>query len=1177
MSVTWTKEQSAAIYAESGKGNILVSAGAGSGKTAVLVERICNMIISKGISVENLLVVTFTNAAAAQMKSRVIKRLGEYAAQSEDVLEKSRIKEQIRLCATADIMTIDAFCLNVLKNNFYLAGISPSFYIMDRAEQRLMAQDVFDALFTSLYKSEDKEEKQKFYDLIDAFADNRSDDRLINAISDLYNYAQSFANPMDWIECSCKYYEDDMSKSAWLEEIYLPKVYKRTINEALCYIKNLCNIYEDDLKASDAKEEKLIDDIKSMSKIMEAHLLCQSIEEVFLLKEKFSDFSPQKITKSDDALKTLYKKVSSVYTDALSVFEYTSFEQMNDEIEPKRLKYIADCLLWIVKKYDAYLEKEKERRNAWTFSDIEHKVHDLFCDNNLSISKTYSEKYEEILIDEYQDTNGLQEAIFKSISKDNKNIFMVGDLKQSIYRFRGGDMSLFRDKFALYGHGDKGNGRGRLIELNKNFRSSNEVLRGVDAQFKNLMSASLGDVDYQPNIYETQDIKAEFVTEVKPIACMNSDEEDNRSRAEARYIIERIKSMVGEEFITPSGEKKVIGYGDFALLLPSVKAPAIAYTEEFKKAGVPLRVALADFFDKREVKVTISLLSVLSNVKQDVPFVAVLMSPIFGFSGEELAKIKYESKKYIQKGEKPLLYDAFALVAQNSDDEEMKKRCSHVVESISKWRSYTRIMSVAKLIWTVYEESGLYDYMGAIDGNEESQRNLRLVYEKALAFERNGSRGLFDFVRYLENLKSSAEDVSGAKSASGDTVAMMTVHGSKGLEFPFVFIAGVGRRMKKVVSYSSIVKNKDIGIGIPSTYPEKQIYKQNIYTNAVKYINEKEEISEFIRLLYVALTRAMYKLINVVAFDIKDEEDIDVTMNKWRSFVPNDYTNSSAMYLREWIMPSAMYSKDINVLDVWVCYGDETEQEEDLQLEEAPSEEMIESVKQLLDFEYKFEASTDVPSRTSATELKRIQNIRKKRKHSIQKGPSSMGGYIDGAKRGTAYHNAISFIDLDILRKDLSLETVESQIKALVEEGKINRDVFENDKKIAEKIYAFFAKSHLGGEILASSDNNIYREKNFQIAISASTYKQGTNVLADEQMILQGVIDCFYIDEGTGDVVLIDYKTDSLKDKTKQDLLDMYSMQLDLYEEAIKKITKRNVKGKYLYLFDIDEAVEYKN
>lgn len=1176
MSVTWTKEQSAAIYAECGKGNILVSAGAGSGKTAVLVERICNMIISKGISVENLLVVTFTNAAAAQMKSRVIKRLGEYAAQSEDVLEKSRIKEQIRLCATADIMTIDAFCLNVLKNNFYLAGISPSFYIMDRAEQTLMVQDVFDALFTSLYKSEDKEEKQKFYALIDAFADNRSDDRLINAISDLYNYAQSFANPMDWIEKSCRYYEDDMSKSVWLEEIYLPKVYKRNIYEALCYIKNLCDIYEDALKAPDAAKE-LVEDIKLMNKIMEEHLSCQSFEEVFLVKEKFSDFSPQKLNKSDDALKTLYKNVSSVYTDTLSAFEYTSFQKMNEEIEPKRLKYIAECLLWIVKKYDAYLEKEKERRNAWTFSDIEHKVYDLFCDNNLSISKAYSEKYEEILIDEYQDTNGLQEAIFKSISKDNKNIFMVGDLKQSIYRFRGGDMSLFRDKFASYGNSDEGNNSGRLIELNKNFRSSNEVLRGVDAQFKNLMSASLGDVDYQPNIYETQDKKAEFVTEVKPIACMNSDEEDNRSRAEARYIIERIKSMVGEEFITPSGEKKVIGYGDFAILLPSIKVPAIAYTEEFKKAGVPLRVALADFFDKREVKATISLLSVLSNVKQDVPFVGALMSPVFGFSGEELAKIKYESKKYIQKGEKPSLYDAFALVAQNSDDEELKKRSSHVVDSISKWRSYTRIMSVAKLIWTVYEESGLYDYMGAIDGSEESQRNLRLVYEKALAFERNGSRGLFDFVRYLENLKSSSDDVSGAKSASGDTVAMMTVHGSKGLEFPFVFIAGTGRRMKKSASYSSIVKNKDIGIGILSTYPEKQIYKQNIYTNAVKYINEKEEISEFIRLLYVALTRAMYKLINVVVFDIKDEEDIDAVMNKWRSFVPNDYTNSSVMYLREWIMPAAMYSSDINVLDVWVCYGDETEQEEELDLEESPSKEMIESVKQLLDFEYKFEASTDIPSRTSATELKRIQDIRKKRKHSIQKGPASMGGYIDGAKRGTAYHNAISFIDLSILRKDLSLESVESQIKTLVKEGKINQDVFENDKKLAEKIYAFFAKSHLGKEILANSDNNIYREKNFQIAISASTYKQGRSFLDDEEMILQGVIDCFYIDEQTGDVVLIDYKTDSLKNKTKQDLLDMYGMQLDLYEEAIKKITKRNVKSKYLYLFDIDEAVEYKN
>lgn len=1177
MSVSWTSEQSEAIYAPHGEGNILVSADAGSGKTAVLVERICNLIINKGISVENLLVVTFTNAAAAEMKSRIIKRLGEFGADCKNESEKKRIKEQTTLCVTADIMTIDAFCINVLRSNFHLAGISPNFYIMDKTEQNLVAKNALEELFLELYKSEDSEDRKKFYALIDSFADNRSDDRLMAIIAELYNYIQSFAEPMIWLEKSCTNYAKDMRESKWLDEVFLPMVYKRALKEALLYIQNISVEFLYAYGELDEIEEQMTQNIRVMIEYIKRLIEAASVEEVFRIRKDAPDIKLKGKQKTDSYIKEIYADSVSVYTEAINKFPYSDFDELNREIDSERLCYIAECLLWIMKKYDTKVEGEKENKNAWTFSDIEHKVYSLFKDSELMINRTYADKYEEILIDEYQDTNGLQDEIFKSISRSCKNIFMVGDLKQSIYRFRGGDMSLFRDKFRVYSSEEDARGGGRLITLSKNFRSSDMVLHGVDAFFEALMTENLGDVNYQQNNYGSDNENNELITEVKPVACMNKEYEDaNQSRAEARYIISKINSVVGKELKISETETKVIGYGDFAILSPAIRNTAAAYTEEFKKAGIPLRVAIADFFHKREVKMMISLLKILSNVKQDVPFVSTLVSPIFGFSGKELAMLKYESRKLKESGQILSLYESLSLIADKCENFEFASRCKAVAQTINKWRSYTRIMSVAKLIWTVYEESGLYDFVGAVDGNEESQRNLRLLYERALEFEKAGSRGLFDFVKYLENLQSGSDDISGAKSASGDSVSMMTIHASKGLEFPIVFVTGIGNKKEHPVATWSIHKNKDVGIGIPSTFPEKQIYLPNIYTESVKYINSKEELSERIRLFYVATTRAKYKLINVVAFDVKDEEQIDTLMNKWRSFVPNDYSNSSVFGMRDWIMTAALRSPHIHLLELYVCTAEEETITETEYQTVSISDEMRQVVKTLLDYRYQYDKSTGIPSRTSATELKRISDIQNSRIVKMKKTPPSISGYIDGALRGTAYHNGISFIDLDKLREDLSLECVQNELCRICDEGKINAKVFQEDKMMPQKIYNFFKDCHLGEAILKTDNKNIYREKSFQIAIDASEYKGTKEGLTDEKMILQGVIDCFFIDESDSQIVLIDYKSDSMKNKTEQDMLDMYSRQLDLYADAIEKITGKKVKEKYLYLFDIDKAIEYK-
>ncbi len=1197
MSRNWTDEQHSAIYAPVGKYNILVSADAGSGKTSVLVERICNMIINYGISIENLLVVTFTNAAAAAMKEKIIARLQEFMYNCEDSVQKSRLKEQTYLCATADILTIDAFCLNILKNNFHLAGIAPNFYIIDKTEEEILKEKALEDVFDKLYTSEDEEERYKLNKLITSFADNRSDDKLLRLITDVYRFSQNFDIPIEWVRHVCSYYDINNGSKIWFNELYLPFVYKKNILRILNELEQ-----KTDFTLTDGGEFNIdISDSNTAARSVERYnelmvfvidvvakakklLQCKDISELFQKNseiqfgeqpKKYSGMS--KFPQINSEYEYLSGAISEILTQ-INEFAYKSKEELTEAIHLEELSDTAKALAWIIEKYDIALENLKERQNAWSFSDIEHKVFELFNDNENGLCNKYREKYTEILIDEYQDTNGLQDAIFRSISKENKNIFMVGDLKQSIYLFRGGDPYIFKKKFNEYtecvNDDNENDISGRLIKLSKNFRSSREVLKSVDALFSRVMTDEVGDVKYVCNTYDGEDKNENLVTELNTIACVKgnySDEEKILSRAEAQYMAKKAKELVGTTITLSDGKTKTIGYGDITILIRAIRSHAEVYTDEFKKAGVPLRVTLSDFFDRREVHVMVSLLSVISNFKQDITLVSVLLSPIFAFSGNELAQIKCIYRENRPNNEKASVFDMLAFIGGNCADYDISIKCKNAVEKLRKWRKYTRIMTVAKLIWTIYEESGFYDFMGALEGSEESQKNLRLLYQRAQSYEQSGSRGLFNFVNYMENLRESGEGISSAKSVSTDTVSMMTIHASKGLEFPVVFLGGLGQKLQNPLADGGLKIHGDYGIGITYADIDAQTYEKNIYTDTISYVRNREEMSEYVRLLYVAMTRAQYMLINFAPFKASSEEKALEIIDKWRYKKLTDTNNIHAKCFEDWIMPVAMNSDEFYCTDIqeFSDYEEETEEnkEEQIQL----SDEGKESVKELLDYKYKYISSTDIPSRTSATELKKAENVRRKSQITIRKKPRFIINEADGAIRGIAYHNAMAFIDLDVLRTDLSKKTVDNELKKLCDEGKINCEVYEKDTNMAENIFNFF-NSKLGGEMLGAG--NVYRERDFQMNIDASYYKPGRDIQKGEEMILQGVIDCFFEDK-EGNIILLDFKTDNMKNKTKEDMLDLYGLQLDLYSRAIEKITKKRVLYKYLYLFDINEEVQY--
>ncbi len=1195
MGRNWTNEQREAIYAPVGKYNILVSADAGSGKTSVLVERICNMIINHGVSIKNLLVVTFTNAAAATMKEKIIARLQSAVFECTNLEERRRLKEQTYLCGMADILTIDAFCLNILKNNFHLAGIAPNFYIIDKTEEEILKEKALENVFDELYTSEDESDRYKLNKLIGAFADNRSDDRLLSVITSVYNFSQSFAKPMDWVKKVCAYYDSKSGKKVWFNELYLPFVYKKNLNQMLLelqkdrdFVKSNGDEFGVDVSQSDVakksveKYNELIMYAKSViSKVNEFVSCCDTDElmrvnsntELGEMPKKYSGIS------KNPALSAEYDEVADAIKKILeniNEFPYKSETELDDAIHIEELNDVATSLAWVIEKYHIALSKLKEKRSSWSFSDIEHKVYDLFSDNENGLCEKYREKYTEILIDEYQDTNGLQDSIFKAISKDNRNIFMVGDLKQSIYLFRGGDPYIFKKKFNEYtenvNEDNENKISGRLIKLSKNFRSSNEVLRSVDALFSRIMTDELGDVKYVCNSYDDNTENTDIKTKLYNIACVKGNYEDEErilARAEAQYMAREVKKLIGKT-ITIADKTKTIGYGDITILLRAIKGNAKVYTEEFKKAGVPLRVVLSDFFDKREVQVMVSLLSVISNFKQDIALVSVLLSPIFAFSGNELAQIKCIYKDNKTSKFHISFFDMLCFVANNCD-EEISLKCRKTVEKLRKWREYTRIMPVAKLIWTIYEESGFYDFMGALEGSEEAQKNLRLLYQRAQSFEQGGSRGLFNFVNYMENLRNNGEGISSAKSVVEDTVSVMTIHASKGLEFPVVFLGGLGQKLQNPLADGILKIHGDYGIGIPYGNTEAQTYEKNIYTNTISYVRNREEMSEYVRLLYVAMTRAQYMLVNFSALKAPTEEKAYNKIEDWKYKKLNNNTNINAHCFEDWVVPVALNSDEFECSNLAFYTDAEVEEDEQQESVMELSQEGKESVKELLDYKYKYIESTDIPSRTSATELKKAESIRRKSQITIRKKPRFISNEIDGAIRGIAYHNAMAFINLEALKTDLSKKTVQNELKRLCDEGKINKDIYIKDTKMAENIYIFF-KNRLGNEMLLA--NSVYREKDFQTSIDASYYKRHSKLEKGEKMILQGVIDCFF-ENKNGEIVLLDFKTDNMSNKTKKDMLDLYGLQLELYSNAIEKITTKKVAYRYLYLFDTGEEVQY--
>lgn len=1212
----WTQDQEKAIYAPFGNGNILVSAAAGSGKTAVLVERVLQKIISGKTSIDRLLIVTFTEAAAAEMREKIIKRLiNEMSPDKHSYSELKILKAQIHLAESADIMTIDAFCNRVVQNNFHVLGTDPNISIADSAMCSMLRETAMETLFERLYKTDDSSIRERFSRLIDAYASNRDDTGLSDVIFYVYKFISSFADPEQWLDKAAENYT--------MPPVEMPhaKYLKNNSYEAAKH----CS-YELDIFIRDTKSNALSEYAKELKAA--ADLICTKDEwdDIF---EIYDIHFKKKRGKAKGLLRTeptaesdeyfddenRLKYIRSAFLDRLNHGITVSSTELTEQCDNHMLKAEADDIVWIVKEFMKEYMSIKDKHGVREFADIEHLTYTLFRDHD-DIRMAYSDKYDEILIDEYQDTNGLQDAVFSMISHDN--IFMVGDLKQSIYRFRGGDPYIFKNKSELYDSESSGDTK---IVLSQNFRSRTQILNSVNDVFSCIMSRSAGDVEYTGSELIVRDKEREYYPPLKGNGKSELHyllvNDGDKGLAEIRFTTEKIAELLNSGTMVydkDSETMRPIRCRDIVILENSVKSNGELIVNELAKHGIDAFTETESFFGRREINIMLSLISIITNAHQDIPLIAVMRSPIGGFSENDLVKIRlayHDSGDYINA----LRYYAFSKNAGTlnkkvykfvsgrtsrfTSKRHLQKRCAAFIYNLRRWRGYVRSKSVAQLIWAIYEETYFYDIMGAIEEGEEAQFNLRLLYERARQFELAGFKGLFNFAKYIERIESSNEDLSGAKliGENHDVVRIMTIHKSKGLEFPYVFVIGCGKRFMRKNDINTILLHKELGIGLPYIYHDEHYMRDTKIKELIADVNKTELTSELMRLLYVALTRAREKLYIVVSSKADDNITPDTLNEKWESvlscgkMLPSAALNALGFF--DWICPAAYSSKE--TWEVIYHFTDSIEEEENSINEEQnnydDSEELRKAVYKILDYSYPYSESHIIPSRTSVTQLKELSIERENTYNKPVYEPDSRrtSGTDDLAELmfsplhskpsfmlekdekpaneiGTLYHLVMSEINIYYVLHE-GTDCIKSELERMI----CDKIISEDDMRYisVEKISDFF-NSETGQRMIKSHE--LHREQPFQINISAREYDPSLPPEYEgETVILQGIIDCFFMENGR--YILIDYKTDKVKNGDAKAIRNKYSKQLELYKKAIEQLTGKEVSECLLYLFDTSQTI----
>lgn len=1195
--------------------NILVSAAAGSGKTTVLVERIIKLLINEKENIDKFLIVTFTNAAASGMKQKIHKALIKTMQNSED---KEHLSRQLNLLSKANISTIHSFCIDVIRKNFHVIGIDPNFRIGDVNEVDILLQESIDEVLECHYE----EKPEGFIQLVESFTGNRGDLELNEIIKDIYKFILSFPEPLKWLSDSVEMLtlsEIDLKNSIWVKAIKENLLLLLTgAEEALKLAKTISN--EDDGPLT--YDEAISEDISNLNQLKA--LLEDDFKE-FITNVHSITFPTLKALKGkakedvnlekQEDVKSLREDYKDIIKNIKKMIPNKSLSEFTHDINFMHPPMKA--LSKIIYDLDKSFKTKKMDKSIADFNDVEHYALQILRQDD--IKEAYKNKFKYIFIDEYQDSNSLQEELLSQIKREN-NLFMVGDVKQSIYRFRLSDPTIFNDKSNSYPVVD-GSGEDRRIDLTQNFRSRKEVLSSINYIFNNIMSKLIGEVEYNQSVFlnpgaefkedscDCNDCYTELIVIDKNSADEDIDDEIKSMKAaelEAALAVQKINELLKKnknEPVKKDNSKNELDslpeklqYKDIVILMRSVSGWAGIFEEIFNEQGIPFYFdGGVGYFETIEIQVILNLLRIIDNVRQDIPLLSVMRSPIGSFTTEELVEIRVRNPKYN-------FIDALYEYKNNCDD-ELSHKLRNFINMVEDWKKRSRYTHLNDFIWEILMETNYYYFVGLLPNGKIRQANLRLLSDKAFDFEKTSMSGLFNFLRYVEKIKLSSGDSSSAKTLgeSDNVVRLMSVHKSKGLEFPVVIMCGLNKKFNKSDASKSILKHKIYGLAPKYINFENRVYRETLPRTAIKNIIKIENLSEEMRVLYVAMTRAIDRLIMIGTVD-KFENKI----KKWQKG-PSLYNIYNEDTFLDWIC-TALF-KNVNGESILKVFNDrnlvheisycsdnneyitkwnikkitlnqmsKSEQEERVKKAELIKDManfkkqdnscLKEEIARRLNSKYEYINSINIPTKLSVTDLKVLKQERLeqvKYKIPVLKDiPLFKEHFIEFTKTeiGTIVHFVMQHLNI---MESLTQENISEQIKKMVHK----RLLTEKEAEVVnlEMLHEFFC-TDIGRRMKES--HYIKREVPFVIKKNANEIINSLN--RDDYILIQGIIDCYFHEDDK--VVIIDYKTDKIVDGNLEAIKQEYSPQILSYKEAVEKITCKKVKACYLYLFDIGQAVE---
>lgn len=1231
MGVKWTEEQQKVISLRDR--NILVSAAAGSGKTAVLVERILSKITDPEapVDIDRLLIMTFTRAAAGEMKERISSAIESALYEDPD---NEHLQRQSTLLHTAQITTIDGFCAYIIRNYFHLIGLDPGYRTADEGELKLLREDVTGKLLEDYY-SEKQEKYEKF---VECFASGKDDEALGGMIQKLYEMAMSNPFPEEWLDACLDDYKIETT-----EELRETKCIKLLWKAAVDELETAEHLAREARKLCDAPDgpnlygEALDSDLLFIRKLKKTaeerdyNVLAQLLE-----KPSFARLSGKKMPEADEQKKQRIKELREEEKEILRELGQKYFQGTEEEILDmlKCSREPLEMLVELTRQFTERFSKAKREKNILDFTDMEHFALKILMkkeDGQIQMSQAaieLSEKYEEVLVDEYQDSNLVQELLTTAVSgwvNQRKNIFMVGDVKQSIYRFRLARPELFMEKYKSYSVED---GEEQRIDLHKNFRSRAQVLESVNFIFRQIMGEDLGGISYDKDaaLYPGADFPAggsrEFVkTEVLLVEKDGAELEEeagdqNAQELEALAIAQKIQGMVGREEIVDkkTGKYRPVEYGDIVILLRSAYGWSETFREVLASQGIPVYcTSRTGYFSALEIITVLNYLKVCDNPLQDIPLTGVLRSPMVGCTSQELAQIRV---LYPQG----LLWDSVEQYVKSREEgydaaeKPLMEKLQRFLELLEKVRNMATYTPVHQLILFILKETGYGNYARALPGGEQRYANLSMLVEKAMAYEKTSYRGLFNFVRYIEQLQAYEVDYGEVNLAGAGSTAVeiMTIHKSKGLEFPVVFAAGMGKQFNFQDLNARLLIHPELGLGTDAILPEKRIIASSLNKQMVRRELLKESLGEELRVLYVAMTRAKEKLILTGTVGKLDkripslagflEEEGQVlplgvrlkARNYWDFVLPALARHRSMTELfGEYGVPMHRVERfyddpaDFNIRKITLRQM--TEEEILLQTGNQMQEEILknwnpeqiydakvrEEIEERFSYVYPFRYLEEIPVKVSVSELKKRgwqdnevlqmvpEDTETEAEMPVPGFMKASGEEYRGAARGTAYHRVMECLDYLQVETDGQLK---KQLERLVESQKLSEQ--ERDCIRILDIRRF-VDSGLGQRMKnAAVQRRLYREQPFVIQRSAAMLD---DLWQGETVLVQGIIDAYFVEDG--EIVLVDYKTDRVRRGQEQKLIDLYHVQLEDYAQALERMTGKKVKEKIIYSFTLQKEI----